>query len=468
MKNNYKEPHLTYALNKSDVMVRIDSVERGYSCNCRCPKCKEPLNARLGKGGKQPHFAHKPNSDCRGSYMTALHLLAEQIIEREKAVMVPVYKEIKEQRLSFKYVEVEQRIERKDLQPDLVGETEDGKRWFIEIRNTHEIDDIKKNKLIESGITCLEIDVSEQTLDNLKTFLLCSAERREWINNPNYEAQLVEAKREIKRKKVSYVVNYLKDKPNLLLPAYSDYRKRTISINDVSLSSFDVDGLHAKVKVISSDGTPYLFYIGDKDASVISGHEKDCNELLVYIGNIALDTDISSEKLDFEWLFHHDYAKIEEEFEKQSDNKKYKIRPESYCLQCDSRPEEGLCDYMRNVFHRQGVKYIECNEEMRLRDEKAVLLQTKDNNLIDKYYEHLMATGTYKTETDLSAKIIECKKTLSNSRITILYKETESMPLYPFHIGIISVEGFGLRSRKVADFTNKTSAMDSYNRRLML
>ena len=163
-----KDPKLTYAL-KSGILVHIDSVESGNACNCICPKCQKSLCAKKKRklDGHQSHFAHSKDSDCHGYYMTTLHLLAEQIIQEEKAVMAPAYKEIKEQRLSFKKIEVEQRNERKDLQPDVVGETDDGLRWFIEIRNTHEVDEVKKKKLIESNITCLEIDVRGQFLENL-------------------------------------------------------------------------------------------------------------------------------------------------------------------------------------------------------------------------------------------------------------------------------------------------------------
>lgn len=197
MKEKKIEPKLTYALDASGTMVRIDDVvNRGLACNCRCPKCKELLIARLGhEGGRQRHFAHQRGSDCHGAYMTTLHLLAEQILEKEKAVMVPAYKEIDSQRLTFKDVEVEKRVERKDLQPDVVGITEDELRWHIEIRNTSEINEQKLKKIKDSSITCLEIDVREQTLENLKSFLLDSTEKRVWINNPHYDFCIEEKKR---------------------------------------------------------------------------------------------------------------------------------------------------------------------------------------------------------------------------------------------------------------------------------
>lgn len=233
MVDNSKEPKLTYALDTSGKMVHVLDVARGKYCNCRCPKCKEPLDAKQGNGGRQPHFAHQKNSDCQGAYMSALHKLAEQIIEEEKAVMVPSYKIIGEQKLLFKEVEVEQRVDRNDMQPDLVGITEDSKRWIIEIRNTHEVDITKRQKIIDNNITCLEINVRDQTLENLKSFLLESTENREWINNPIYEKRI----EEIKREKVNRIVRLLSEKNELIIPVYKEYEQITIRFKDIQLLS---------------------------------------------------------------------------------------------------------------------------------------------------------------------------------------------------------------------------------------
>lgn len=250
MKDKYKEPRLTYALDSSGKMVYIGSVERGLSCNCRCPKCNEVLVAKLGhKGGRQPHFAHRKDSECHGSYMSALHKFAEQIIEEEKAVMTPTYKEIDKQKLEFEKVEVEQRVERKDLQPDIVGVTSNGLRWFIEIRNTHDVDEVKRAKLIESNITCLEIDVREQKLETLKTFLLESVEGREWINNPIYDKKIDD----LYRTKVSIIVRQLKETTELPIS-----QGNNISLHNLSISVSE-DGLYAGIKAFSSNGIPIYF-----------------------------------------------------------------------------------------------------------------------------------------------------------------------------------------------------------------
>ena len=318
MKDNRKDPTLTYALDALGKMIYIGNVEkRGLSCNCRCPKCNEPLEAKLGhEGGHQAHFAHKKGSDCHGSYMTALHILAEQIIEEEKAVMAPAYKEIGRQRLSFVQVEVEQRVDRKDLQPDIVGITADGLRWAIEIRNTHEVKEIKTAKLVESNITCLEIDVREQKLEDLKSFILESAENREWINNPNYDAQIDESN----RKRVSKVEKYLLGCTEFTIPAYEDYDSRKISIKEAFVLSKTGDMFFTQVRVLSSDGIPFVFNIGSPDileTNIHREHEADCNELSIVTDSISLEDNIYSSALDLSWSYHFVTEKEQEEKAKE-------------------------------------------------------------------------------------------------------------------------------------------------------
>lgn len=205
MQNHIKDDDLTYALDSSGRMVYIDSIppeKRGLACDCVCPKCKMPMIAKLGHDvphRKKPHFAHSADSNCQGYCMTALHLLAEQIIEDKKAVMAPAYKSIPSRSIKFTKVIVENRVERKDLQPDVAGYTEEGYCINIEIRNTSEVKEKKKIKIKESNITCLEIDVRDQKLDELELekFLLFSTDKREWINNPIYDKIHKDTKKQI-------------------------------------------------------------------------------------------------------------------------------------------------------------------------------------------------------------------------------------------------------------------------------
>lgn len=203
MRNKVKDHELIYALDVSGKLVYIEDIpleKRGLACQCICPKCKKNVIAKLGHDvphGKSPHFAHLKGSACRGATMTVLHRLAEEILEEEKSVMLPEYKKgyytILSERKTFIRVEVELRVDRPDLQPDIVGITSDGSRWNIEIRNTSEVKDNKISKIKRSCLTCLEIDVRGHETDKkeeLKEFLINSIENRRWINNPVYEDRL--------------------------------------------------------------------------------------------------------------------------------------------------------------------------------------------------------------------------------------------------------------------------------------
>lgn len=180
---------LTYGLNKDNSLAFIEDVPNGLACGCVCPCCKEPLIAKnMGKKQKREHhFAHSSGSDCQGYYETTLHLLSKEIIRTEKAIMVPNYESLESQQIEFEEVEVEERNDCSNLQPDCVGITKEGLRLHIEIFVTHQIDDFKKSKIKEGNINCIEIKIpNDFPLDKelLKEFILNSTESREWINYP--------------------------------------------------------------------------------------------------------------------------------------------------------------------------------------------------------------------------------------------------------------------------------------------
>ena len=73
---------LRYAINSSNELVSIEDVPNGISCQCFCPKCKEPLVAKNAGIKKEHHFAHCSGADCPGAAMTALHLLAQKAFQQ--------------------------------------------------------------------------------------------------------------------------------------------------------------------------------------------------------------------------------------------------------------------------------------------------------------------------------------------------------------------------------------------------
>lgn len=192
-KHNINLP-LIYALNERNELVYVKSVPRGLACNCHCNCCGEKLLAKHGNmdingDGKIPHFAHVSNKSCEGAYMSHLHLRAQQIIEEKQAVMAPEYRKnnsiLDARKLLFVYTNTEERDEWKGIRPDVFGQTGDGKKWAIEIYYTNKVNRDKESKIKELGVSCLEIDINNQTFDSLENFLLNSTAGRYWINNPN-------------------------------------------------------------------------------------------------------------------------------------------------------------------------------------------------------------------------------------------------------------------------------------------
>ena len=425
-------------------MVHINDVKRGLACNCFCPKCKEPLEAKLGYGGRQPHFSHGKGADCSGSYMTALHKLAEQILKEEKAVMVPAYKSIDGCILAFERVEIEQRVERKDLQPDIVGITADGLRWFVEIRNTHEVDERKRNKLIESDITCLEIDVREQTLENLKSFLLDSADSREWLNNPIYEKRVTE----INRNRVSEIVKRLIDNPVLRVYAGED-----VVLKDHSVSISE-DRLYASVKAISSNGVPYLFHIGNNDVIAHILPRRDCNEFTIdtekYISN---EGSIPVSEMGIKYrlgIIRSQYSH------------NYLDSAETKNVSCSYKKMRGVD--VANLVNSPKRRPIE--ESGSLGSKQIDVLPLERPELVEEYYKQLLSAEYYKTDEGYIADIVRCDETKMG--IILLYKDNpaEIRTYLPFHIVIISSKNGNLSRNKVADFTNEKTAIVQYNNRL--
>lgn len=187
---------ITYAIDKNTGETRnIKDVASGLACDCVCSNCGGALEACKGKI-RQHHFRHYSVAECKGAWESQLHLMSKAIIEEHKTVMLPPY-----QGKYFGYAAKVQKFDivrpeasQGDLQPDCLckytmPDGEERELW-IEILNTHAVDDEKAQKIRERGITCIEIDVSkifenDEVLDKdvLTKFLLESDKYRQWINN---------------------------------------------------------------------------------------------------------------------------------------------------------------------------------------------------------------------------------------------------------------------------------------------
>lgn len=185
-------PKMTYALQEG-VLKHVSTVAKGLKCDCICPSCKSRLITRKGEK-KQAHFAHYQVDECAGGYETSLHLLAKQVLEKERYFSVPElsmpnenYKSgliSKERVIQLDEVVLETSYD--GIVPDLFIKAK-GRRLLVEIYVTHKVDKLKQEKVRSKGISMIEIDLSkvkrEITYDQLRDILINETDNKTWIHN---------------------------------------------------------------------------------------------------------------------------------------------------------------------------------------------------------------------------------------------------------------------------------------------
>ena len=195
--------------------------DKGLACFCRCPACEGELEARLGSK-RRHHFAHyKEACNIAAAQQTALHLLAKEILIENRHIMLPAYvldgsdgdfiddtlsnyDAINQQLESYEYsepidYEFDHAVLEKSLGsiiPDIVIWRDSyGRKLIVEIAVTHFVDDMKRSKIIEQGVSALEIDISQlhnEQIDRnmLKEIIVDGYKSKKWIHNLNYEKAL--------------------------------------------------------------------------------------------------------------------------------------------------------------------------------------------------------------------------------------------------------------------------------------
>ena len=196
----------SWAENAEGRMVHVDDVPRGLQCGCVCPNCHERLVARHGDV-KEHGFAHHCNTRKANliiCYQVIMYKLAEHILQTQKRIHAPSYFGIfKERDIVFKDVRIDSRYERVDKQPDVIAITHNNKQYLIEFVFQYKVQ--HKQTLDYKNLNCLEVDLSNQTLETLEQFLIKSVEDRKWLNNEDYFSRIDETYR--KTGKAVRVVN---------------------------------------------------------------------------------------------------------------------------------------------------------------------------------------------------------------------------------------------------------------------
>lgn len=220
---------------KNGKIIHIDELsekERGLSCNCVCPCCGAPLQAKMGSKNRH-HFSHtSENCSSETAIQSALHLLAKEIITQKGGLLFPSidleYKnssyfsyeysqslpkciEIKPKR----YIECDNIfLERKlsSIVPDIIFVAKENS-CIIEIAVTHFVDKIKKEKIRKLGLPAIEIDLSniykkDLKIEEIENEIINSESNKKWIYYPNFENLIQKA--ELKYKKAIDEIEYKK------------------------------------------------------------------------------------------------------------------------------------------------------------------------------------------------------------------------------------------------------------------
>ncbi|RJG05353.1 hypothetical protein D3870_04355 [Noviherbaspirillum cavernae] len=200
-------------------MVAPADVESGLYCGCTCVGCGARLIAK--KGAKLAwHFAHHVVLASQSCVETAVHAAAKQVLLENNWLQVPekVVTVIgrtkfgtspsKSRMLSparvirFDYSRDEVWEAGSSLRPDVVG-YRGTRRLLVEICFRHEVDEVKRRKLVSLGLPAVEIDLSDLPFDTdfaaIRERVLDNLSHKEWLFYPNQEEAAAELHLEIQK-----------------------------------------------------------------------------------------------------------------------------------------------------------------------------------------------------------------------------------------------------------------------------
>lgn len=409
MKKHEIEPPLTHAKHESGEIKYVLDVPNGNACNCRCPICNEPLTAKHGnkdvnERGHIPHFAHLSETGmCKGAQMSIMHLKAQQIINERKFVMAPKYNRIKERRLLFVDVSIEEREEWQGIRPDVYGVTADGRKWAIEIYYTNKVDRIKEEKIYQQGVSCLEIDISRLSFDDLEKYILDSAEKSHWINNPNYDEIIREEdrlKQETDRLKIKEVVDILLKKSAFNLPEKSYIQSQIIYPDMRSIEYTSPNKLFTSVKLTVKEGKEnqdYYICVGTRESISHYLQYEDqkathiFNILELYIDDLYKSNEIITGDYNYKWRYNIEYEEKEKlRRHQRKELSYYYSRPDKWYVEmygmpfshkCEIKEDCKSCEICECILECDGSQYVICNKERKKAFEK-----TKNNVTIEKIH----------------------------------------------------------------------------------
>lgn len=228
---------LQIAIDEKNNIVSVFQVATGRKCNCTCPECGEQLeaknkgkteNAILERNQKQAHFAHVSGKVCQYAAESALHKMAKEILSEHKTIMLPEVYHYNERvsdeiLIVFEVVELEKRVEHEGIViiPDAIL-TKGKRKLFVEFYKSHLVDESKKSKIAQVGISTIEIDLNyidpivdgKPNYEEVKKYLETDAGFSEWLFNSEGE-RLYRKREEEDAIKPKYSLDFLKKQEQL-------------------------------------------------------------------------------------------------------------------------------------------------------------------------------------------------------------------------------------------------------------
>lgn len=184
-------------------VVSPEEVPRGLACDCVCPGCQHPVQAKHGTE-RVWHFAHAKASECVGAYDKSVHEAAKQMLRTRKELPLPPLivtvqatdafgRRLEESATVFeaKHVALETCRANQvvvDVTPDLVGTLRD-RQILIAVTVFHRLMPEKQERLVKTGLAVLEIDLSafktkQATRRSLEAALFSRVDNRRWVYHP--------------------------------------------------------------------------------------------------------------------------------------------------------------------------------------------------------------------------------------------------------------------------------------------
>lgn len=179
-------------------IVHISEVESGLTCGCNCLGCGGALVARKGNETTH-HFGHHVFVGCKGGIESALHLFAKRAISTAGYLKVPshtvklpnsgsqLYETQPSRVIQFDKIDIEQRLDGKLWQYDLVGYCND-ERLLIEVAVNHKTGGLKLEEAIKRRESMLEIRLEPKSIFKLNSIELAATitdalDNKVWLCN---------------------------------------------------------------------------------------------------------------------------------------------------------------------------------------------------------------------------------------------------------------------------------------------